>query len=48
MQTPYVIDNQEHWLADVLNGLLGQQGGKMLMSVLINMATGAFRESMGL
>jgi len=27
MSVPYVIDNQKHLLADVLNGILGQHGG---------------------
>jgi hypothetical protein len=30
MRIPYVIDNQKHRLADVLNGILGEHAGKSL------------------
>jgi len=42
MAIPYVIDNQEHRLADVLNDLLGQHGGRSLDVATAYFTVGGF------
>jgi len=42
MAIPYVIDNQEHRLADVLNDLLGQHGGRSLDAATAYFTVGGF------
>jgi len=42
MQIPYVIDNQEHRLADVLSSILGQHGGRSLDVATAYFTVGGF------
>ncbi len=42
MRIPYVIDNQENRLADVLNGILGQHGGRSLDVATAYFTVGGF------